>query len=594
MPFVSVNGAQIHYQTYGERRAGQTPIYLIHGSTGTGQSNWDKVAPLLAADHFVIVPDCRGHGQSTNPDMTYSFKELAADVAGTIRALGFERAHVIGHSNGGNVALVTLLEHPDVVQTCIPQAANAWVSPDLIEKEPPIFDPDRIERERPLWHQEMVRLHAPLGEGYWRSLVTMTLKEIISEPNYTPEDLNKVTRPTLVIQGEVDRVNAPYRHAQFIARHIPTAELWIPRSIAHTVHDEIMTEWLERVRDFIARRGTDASNRLYRHRLAKHPDARKGIFDPRLDEWNVLSGTVLNESMQSEVLGLLRTAPAENKMKVLITNETHWALLNRPVEDLRRQPSILSERISQARMGEAARVIETRGDWSYIRLEHDEYSGWVHSAALHVCPQEDVREYQFRSNVIVSAALAEAWNDEGRMVQKVPFAVLLNRVEENGDESVVELPDGRRWAIRSADVIPLAERPMPNVGGIHRTLELIQRFCGVPYLWGGRTPYGFDCSGLAGTFYAFMGVSIPRDADQQFAAGEVVDGEPQPGDLLFFGDKDEDGDVRISHVAVSLGGEVFIHSNGAEWGTSLNSFDPHSRIYRKWLDENYRGARRFR
>ena len=125
MAFVTVNGAEIYYQTYGRKRPGQAPIYLIHGATGTGHSNWNKVAPQLAEDFYVIVPDCRGHGRSTNPNMTYSFKELAADVAGTIRALGFERAHVIGHSNGGNIALVTLVEHPDVIQTCIPQAANA-------------------------------------------------------------------------------------------------------------------------------------------------------------------------------------------------------------------------------------------------------------------------------------------------------------------------------------------------------------------------------------------------------------------------------------------------------------------------------------
>ena len=61
--------------------------------------------------------------------------------------LGYQRAHVIGHSNGGNVALVTLLEHPDVIQTCIPQAANAYVTPYLIDREPAVFDPDRVARE---------------------------------------------------------------------------------------------------------------------------------------------------------------------------------------------------------------------------------------------------------------------------------------------------------------------------------------------------------------------------------------------------------------------------------------------------------------
>jgi len=63
---------------------------------------------------------------------------MADDMAALILALGYERAHVIGHSNGGNVALVTLLEHPEVVQTVIPEAANAYVSPDLLEREPPL------------------------------------------------------------------------------------------------------------------------------------------------------------------------------------------------------------------------------------------------------------------------------------------------------------------------------------------------------------------------------------------------------------------------------------------------------------------------
>ena len=75
---------------------------------------------------------------------------MAADIAALIRQLGFEKAHIVGHSNGGNVALlVTLMEHPDVVQTAILQAANAYVSPDLIEKEPRLFDPERVRGERP-------------------------------------------------------------------------------------------------------------------------------------------------------------------------------------------------------------------------------------------------------------------------------------------------------------------------------------------------------------------------------------------------------------------------------------------------------------
>jgi cell wall-associated NlpC family hydrolase len=527
--------------------------------------------------------------------MSYSFKELAADVAGTIRALGFERAHVIGHSNGGNVALVTLLEHPDVIQTCIPQAANAWVSPDLIEKEPPLFDPDFIERERPLWFEEMVMLHAPLGADYWRKLVLMTLKELISEPNYTPADLAKAALPTLVIQGEVDRVNAPYKHGQFIARHIPACELWIPKGIAHTVHDEILTEWLERVRDFIARRGTADSDKLYRYRLEHHKDVRDGVFDICVSADGVLSGTVLTAEMHAEALELIDTPVTQNNIKILIDENTPWALIKRPVEDIRRKPSILAERISQARMGESARVIQRGDEWSEICMEHDGYMGWVHNGSLHLCAESDVRAYQTQCNAIVIAPFAESRNEDDILIQKIPFAILINVRETHGADSLIQLPDGRIWKINSADIIPLDQRPVPTSDGIKQTLDLIRHFCGIPYLWGGRTPYGFDCSGLAGTFYAFMGVTIPRDADQQYDKGTVVDGKPEPGDLLFFGEKEEDEDeIHISHVAISFGGDEFIHANGSDWGVSYNTFDPAGKLYRKWLHENYRGARRFR
>jgi len=111
MSFIEINGAQIYYELFGQEQPGRSPILLIHGSTITGQADWSLVAPLLARRWRVIVPDCRGHGRSSNPNLTYSFREMASDMAALIRLLGYQRAHVIGHSNGGNVALVTLLEY---------------------------------------------------------------------------------------------------------------------------------------------------------------------------------------------------------------------------------------------------------------------------------------------------------------------------------------------------------------------------------------------------------------------------------------------------------------------------------------------------
>ncbi len=187
----------------------------------------------------VFAPDCRGHGRSNNPHMSYSFKELADDAAAFVHAMGYERAHIIGHSNGGNVALVTLMEHPEVIQTCIPQAANAYVTRYLIEREPKVFDPERVAREVPAWLDEMIALHSEVnGPEYWRDLLWLTMKEIISEPNYSPAELARVEKPVLVIMGADDTVNAPDEHAQYIANNIPNAELWIPEKTGHNVHLE--------------------------------------------------------------------------------------------------------------------------------------------------------------------------------------------------------------------------------------------------------------------------------------------------------------------------------------------------------------------
>lgn len=256
MPAIEVNNAIIYYQAYGEDQPGRAPIVLIHGSTVDGHTDWDAIAPELARRYKVFTPDCRGHGRSNNPQMTYSFIELADDVAAFVRAMGYERAHIIGHSNGGNVALVTLMEHPEVVQTCIPQAANAYITPYLIMREPVYFDSARIKREEPDWMNEMIALHSETnGRDYWRELVWITMKETMSEPNYSPAELSRVTRPVLVIMGADDTANAVDEHAQYIANHIPNAELWIPEKTGHNVHQERREEWLAKVLDFLGRRG---------------------------------------------------------------------------------------------------------------------------------------------------------------------------------------------------------------------------------------------------------------------------------------------------------------------------------------------------
>ena len=87
MPYIEINGANIYYNAYGEDQPARAPIVLIHGSTIDSHTDWDLVAPELAHHYRVFAPDCRGHGRSNNPCLSYSFKELAEDVASLLRLL---------------------------------------------------------------------------------------------------------------------------------------------------------------------------------------------------------------------------------------------------------------------------------------------------------------------------------------------------------------------------------------------------------------------------------------------------------------------------------------------------------------------------
>jgi pimeloyl-ACP methyl ester carboxylesterase len=617
MPYISIRGADFYYETFGKIGPDKAPVVLIHGSTGTGHSNWDLVAPLLARDYYVIVPDCRGHGKSSNPAKTYSFKEMADDTASLIQHLGFRRAHVVGHSNGGNVALVVLMEHPEVIQTAVLQAANAYVSQDLIEKEPPLFEPDRVLRESPEWVNEMIRLHGEThGLDYWRDLLSLTVNELIREPNCTPEDLSEVQRPTFVIQGENDGVNAPSRHAQFIARHIPDAELWVPAGIGHSVHQEILFTWIDKVLDFLERRGNDHGDRIYRlgHQLS--PDDRNTVFQVKTatisqegKQYLRLSGQVLEERQHQTVLDLFKGQVLDDEIHVLLTTSTPWALVNRSVSDLRREPHSLSERVSQALLAEAAQILEDRGEWAKVRLERDGYLGWMQSAGLHPCEKQQVESYQQSCTHLITAGIVSTYHQpeikDGKELDEagqLVFGLVVPVVERTIGMAAICKPDGEVCWVPDTALLPIAKRPQPDPEGVAHTLQLIRRFVGVPYLWGGRTPYGFDCSGLAQTFLEFLGIPVPRDADQQFKVGTPVESDFMPGDLLFFGEsKDIDylpGEPTaprraITHVAISLGGSLFIHSNGAAWGVSCNSFDTSSPLYRDWLKKNLAGARRY-
>jgi cell wall-associated NlpC family hydrolase len=111
--------------------------------------------------------------------------------------------------------------------------------------------------------------------------------------------------------------------------------------------------------------------------------------------------------------------------------------------------------------------------------------------------------------------------------------------------------------------------------------EYAQKLVGAPYLWGGAGPGGFDCSGYTQYVFRQFGIAIPRTADVQFAYGQTIDGDPLPGDLVFF----QTYDYGASHVGVYLGNGYFVSSIGAN--VHVSSFAS------AYFTSRYLGARRF-
>jgi cell wall-associated NlpC family hydrolase len=121
--------------------------------------------------------------------------------------------------------------------------------------------------------------------------------------------------------------------------------------------------------------------------------------------------------------------------------------------------------------------------------------------------------------------------------------------------------------------------PISGVGA--EVADYAQKFIGTPYVWGGAVPGGFDCSGFAQYVYRRFGVAIPRTADDQFAYGQPVEGDPIPGDLVFF----QTYDWGASHVGIYIGNGYFVNSIGAD--VHVSSFAS------GYFSSRYLGARRF-
>jgi cell wall-associated NlpC family hydrolase len=225
-----------------------------------------------------------------------------------------------------------------------------------------------------------------------------------------------------------------------------------------------------------------------------------------------------------------------------------------PVANMYSSPSENADVVSQAMYGSNVTLVTSRGEWSKIQTPEDHYSGWTRSRYLRIVQSGSGYATSGRT-VQVQSLFANIYHEPDvtrhKPIVTIPFESRLEVIGEGkGKEDgwlQVHLPDKQTAWIQSSDVVA-----DPKPLSIPESIELAKRFLGLPYLWGGRSSFGFDCSGLTQMLVRARGIDMPRDADKQAAWKGVVPVERkdlQPGDLLFFGSAAD----KITHTAMYIG-----------------------------------------
>lgn len=252
--------------------------------------------------------------------------------------------------------------------------------------------------------------------------------------------------------------------------------------------------------------------------------------------------------------------------------------------DVRRRSGHGSEMRSQFLLGEVVRVRRrvAKGEWCLVQNLADGYVGWVRSWGIVEVPARRAASWRRLATARVTRIWAEVRVEPGRGALVSPL-VWGDRVipgRSRGRHREVELPDGRRGWTEARALLVGRLRP-PSL--VARVRDLL----GVPYLWGGRTPAGIDCSGFSQLLLGEQGYQLPRDAADQERLTRLLrtQDRPRPGDLAFFGPSKG----PAAHVGVFLGGGYYAHARGM---VRINSLERDNPLYDNALSNQFRGLRR--
>jgi len=216
-----------------------------------------------------------------------------------------------------------------------------------------------------------------------------------------------------------------------------------------------------------------------------------------------------------------------------------YGICNLSIVPVRNQPADTSEMVTQLLYGEYFKVLEERGKWSRIRITFDSYEGWIDNRQYTKVEESVYFDLSYEERRY-SADLIEFLTDDAEGLTTIAIGSVLNsnKVLNNTFEG--------------SSIIGVMDKT-----NLVKTALL---YLNAPYMWGGKTPFGIDCSGLTQMVYMLNGYSLLRNSSQQAAQGEALSfiEESEPGDLAFF----DDSEGKITHVGIIMHDNYIIHVNG--------------------------------
>ncbi|GAA4307890.1 C40 family peptidase [Nibribacter koreensis] len=313
------------------------------------------------------------------------------------------------------------------------------------------------------------------------------------------------------------------------------------------------------------------------------PDKRTVLFQVS-PHGQVLRGETNTPAAKAALLARLTSAgiPFQDSIQVLpeaSLQGKHFAVVTLSVANLRSEPKHPAELATQATMGTPLNVYKYKDGW-YLVQTPDKYLSWVDAAGIKLLDAAGFAGWQQKEKLLYTQLFGFAQataQPQSATVSDLVYGDVLALKNKTKAWYEVEFPDGRTGFVPVADAVLYKDWVASRQPTEENLVASAKRLMGLPYLWGGTSLKGVDCSGFTKTVYFMNGLVLPRDASQQVHVGELLDTQNgfqnlRPGDLLFFGVPGKDGKAeRVVHVGMWIGNHEFIHSAGR---VRISSMDP--------------------